>query len=492
MKHTGLGALMKRLPLELQKKIAAMSCEAVDEAARRFVHCVGLRFKASDWFNGLMPPSALLEGDVTNFEFYEHLHSTSHFIPFVEKIVVPQGSKLCVIGDVHGDLAYLVDVLAQLQQQGLLDADYRLIDPTAYIGLVGDYTNRNTHSVEVMLVLFYLYRHNLGRVFLLRGNHEYAISTRVMYDQYQQFLGEPDCDVEHTDRPRIRDAFIAEMGRKFSLYSFPDLLYWFDFLPLAVYIGCYDEQRKQDTYISLSHGGIEPGYNPSNLLAGEARFERLGKLERNKAMQELFNACHPGPELDEGGSNPQVISQQSFDDILARLSEVGMHSFVESYAMNDAVVDLMQNHNPFKIRIGMQWNSFLTDTNDAIVCAGSQRHRNLLFGRALTNYFLAQSSTTDHRLVSFVRGHQHLDDLDPVIGLDSPMLSQLRERQGIVRQWDGLVYTMGDGGSATGWQAFLMVTTGKTLQDWTATHYFRNDRAVPFEKKVTPFIATEK
>ncbi len=475
MKHAKLSTLVKRLPAEIQKKFDTMSFEAVDEAAHRFVHSVGLRFKAGDWLNELMPPRELLEGDVTKFEFFEHVHSTSHFVPFVEKALVPQGSRLCIIGDVHGDIAYLIDVLGELQRQGVLDEEYRLIDPTVHIVFLGDYTNRNAHGVEVMLVLFYLYRHNMGRVFLLRGNHEYAISTRVMYDQYQQFYSENNREVVHKHDVPSKDSLIAEMSHKFSLYNFPNLLYWFDFLPLAAYIGCYDEQARQIDYISLCHGGIEPGYNATHFLSSQARFERLVQLDRSKALRELIS------------NNNIPNATQTFEVLFKRLQDIGMHAFVDSY-IEDKAVDLMKNHSPLKLRIGMQFNSFLTDNNDAIACASSQRHRNLLFGRELTRYFLEQGDTAGHRVISIIRGHQHLDEHDPVVGLDSPMLTQLRQRQGIVRQWDGMLYTMGDGGSATGWQAFLIVTTGKSLQEWTATHYFRADTELPFETKETLFI----
>ena len=475
MKQKKLSQLVGRLPEKIQQKIKNLSFEPVDEAAKRFVHSVGLRFKAGEWLAGFLPSSASLEGDVSDFEFFEHHHSTSHFLPFTEKVVMSQGSKVCIIGDVHGDLEYLTDVLAQLQTQGLLEQDYQLIDPTAYIALVGDYTNRNPHSVEVMLVLFYLYRHNLGRVFLLRGNHEYAISTRVVYDLYQQFLGDRSLETAHGG-VAIKHALIAEMSKKFSLYSFPDLLYWFDFLPLATYLGAYDEKARQFMYMTVCHGGIEPGYSAASLLSGPAKFERLKMLDRAAALKKLKEA-NILPAVDE-----------LFSAMGRRLRDIGMGAFVDSFTFQHGPVDLTREQNPRKVRLGMQWNSFLTENNGNLPLATSQRHRNFLFGEALTRYFLEQSSAPGHKVISIIRGHQHLDDVDPSIGLDSPMLSLLRENEGMVRQWKGMVHTLGDGGSATGWQAFLIVTTGKTLEEWTTTHYYRADLEQPFESKTLPFI----
>ena len=470
MSHTKLGALLGRLPVKLQKKIKEMSFEVVDEAACRFVHSVGLRFKAGDWLHGNMPHSTMLEGDVTEFKFFEDNHTTTHFTPFVEKVVVPPGSKICVLGDVHGDLEYVIDVLEDLQRQGFIDKEYHCIDPSVYLVFLGDYTNRNHNSIEVMLLIFYLYRHNLGRVFLLRGNHEYAISSRVVYDLYQNFLSDRSGDeAVHRQSAINKDALIAEMGRKFSMYQFPNLLYWFDFLPLAAYIGCYDESAQQVQYISLCHGGIEPGYDAAPFLSSESRFELIQSLDRSVAIQNLIDH--------------KIVSNAAttIDHMFGRLRDIGMQGFVETFTGSNNVVDLTQQHNPRRLRLGMQWNSFLTGNNTEIPFASSQRHRNFLFGRELTEYFFEQDAARGHRVVSMIRGHQHLDDLDEAAGLDSPMLSQLREQKGIVRQWGGMVHTMGDGGSATGWQAFMVVTTGKALSEWKSQHHFRMNVKKQFE-----------
>lgn len=475
MSHTKLGALLGRLPVKLQKKIKEMSFKAVDEAACRFVHSVGLRFKAGDWLHGNMPHSTMLEGDVTEFKFFEENHTTTHFIPFVEKVIVPPGSKVCVLGDIHGDLGYVIDVLEELQRQGLVDKEYHCTDPSVYLVFLGDYTNRNHNSIEVMLVIFYLYRHNLGRVFLLRGNHEYAISSRVVYDLYQQFLSDHSASESSSQQSAvIKDALIAEMGRKFSMYQFPDLLYWFDFLPLATYIGCYDESVGKTQYISLCHGGIEPGYDAKSFLASEARFDLMQKIDRAGAIQKII-------------SRKIVPNAAAMIDLMfERLRGIGMQGFVETFATSS--LDLTQQHNPRRLRLGMQWNSFLTENNVEVPFASSQRHRNFLFGRELTKYFFEQESAIGHQVVGMIRGHQHLDDHDEVIGLNSPMLSQLREQNGIVRQWGGMVHTMGDGGSATGWQAFLIVTTGKTLAEWKSRHHFRMNLKKQFETIEQPFI----
>jgi hypothetical protein len=475
MKHTNFHALLERMPQQLRKKIEELSFDVVDESAKRFVHSSGLRFKAADWQNGHMPSQVVLEGDVSSFEMFEPSHSTTHFTPFVEKIRVPQGSKICTLGDIHGDIWYLINVLEELQRQGYLDEEYKITNPEFYLAFVGDYTNRNPHSVEVMLTIFYIHRQNLGRVFLLRGNHEYAISTRITYDMYQ-ILHRDQNPAALQQHSHVKDVLIAEMSRKFSLYNFPDLLYWFDFLPMAVYIGCFDDVSRQFNYITLCHGGIEPGFSSAALLQGKARFELIKNLDRYSVMRKLV----------QDKVLPDAENRLKF--VYDVIAQKGLTSFAQSFSEAGHVVDLGMHHEPRQLRLGMQWNSFLTESNDAISIASSKKHRNFLFGRALTEYFFAQGSTPEHRLISMIRGHQHLDELDPEMGLNSPMLTQLRASNGLVRQWDGALYTMGDGGSATGWQSFMIITTGKVLSDWTYTHYFRSDIYDSFEQKTTVFF----
>lgn len=468
-----LGDLMARLPRQLQEEIQNISFKGVDDAARRFVHAVSQTFREASWLHDQRPSQEVLRGDVDAFSFDEHNHVTSLFTPFVERVEVSIGSNICILGDIHGDLHYLVSVLEELQQQGMLDADYRLLDTTSYIGFVGDFTNRGTSSIEVMLVIFYLYQKNLGKVFLLRGNHEYVSSARYIYEMHLEFLKQGGDPLRHDSA--VKQAVIAQMHQKLECYNFPDLLYWFDFLPMAVYIGSKEEHSSRLNYMMLCHGGLELGYDPKPFLASDARYECIQKLVRNPALQRLALLDKQYP-------------YDFFVMMLERLTKIGMQAFVDSFLTQESGLDLQQERNPHRVRLGMQWNSFLTENDDLLPLATSQRHRNLLFGKQITAHLLRDSSTTQHELINVVRGHQHLDDSDPEIGLHAPMLSLLRQNQGVVRQWDGMVYTMGDGGSVTGWQAFLMITVGKDKEAWRATHYFRPSETMHFNSADCSFM----
>jgi hypothetical protein len=296
-----------------------------------------------------------------------------------------------------------------------------------------------------------------------------------LYDAHQQFIQERSSDPNHPGH-YLKDTLIGQMSRSFSLYNFPDLLYWFDFLPISVYIGGFDDVAQKYHYLNVCHGGLEPGYSPLALLTSDARFERIKVLERNRAIQQVIAAG-----VVDGGA-------ERFAALFERLADIGLTDFAASYTQEGYVVDVTQRHAPRQLRLGMQWNNFLTQNNDQIDVASSVRHRNLLIGRELTRYFLQRDSTAHHEVISIMRGHQHLDDKDDLLGVDSPMLSQLRQQCGVVRQWGGAVYTMGDGGSASHWQAFVVVTTAATAQEWRRTHYFRKSVDEPFTSIIGPFV----
>ncbi len=91
----------------------------------------------------------------------------------------PGPGRLIAIGDVHGRLAKLEDLLGQIQPR----ADDRLV-------FLGDYVDRGPDSYEVVERLIAL-RRELPRTVLLRGNHEaflLALFREPVHGQRQVWL----------------------------------------------------------------------------------------------------------------------------------------------------------------------------------------------------------------------------------------------------------------------------------------------------------------
>lgn len=288
------------------------------------------------------------------------------FQPYVQKLVVSPRATVLFHGDLHGDIRSLVTWIDWLNKQGYL-RDFRVIRPETYLIFLGDYTDRGSYGVEVLYTLFRLKLANPERVFLLRGNHE-DVSLVVNYG----FLEETR----------------SKYGREFNLER---LLRAFDFLPVAIYLGC------QDDFIQCSHGGMEPGYNPQPLLGaeGELRFQLLGDLN-----QAQFRQTHPA-------------FQQQLDPASKRAAATYFEDFRPSSPIGPSL-------------LGFMWNDFSLLKGETQLAYDASR--GFVYGDRATGYLLEQAGTGAKRVRAVFRAHQHS-------GIPNPMMRRLKASQGVFRHW---------------------------------------------------------
>lgn len=83
-------------------------------------------------------------------------------VPNISEIHVPENGKLVVVGDIHGQLSDLLNILD----------DGGMPSETNFYLFNGDFVDRGANSVEVITVLFSLFCAYPGCVFFNRGNHE--------------------------------------------------------------------------------------------------------------------------------------------------------------------------------------------------------------------------------------------------------------------------------------------------------------------------------
>ena len=288
------------------------------------------------------------------------------FQPYAQKLAVAPGATVFFHGDLHGDIRSLITWMDWLNQQGYL-RDFRLVRPETYLVFLGDYTDRGSYGVEVLYTLFRLKLANPERVFLLRGNHE-DVNLVMNYG----FL----------DETRLK------YGREFNLER---LLRAFDFLPVAIYLGC------QDDFIQCSHGGMEPGYNPQPLLGAEGalRFQLLGDLN-----QAQFRQTHPA-------------FQQLLDPKSKRTAAAYLQDFRPTSPIGPSL-------------LGFMWNDFsLLPGEPQLVYDAS---RGFVYGDRATGYLLDQAGTGAKRVRAVFRAHQHS-------GIPNPMMHRLKASQGVFRHW---------------------------------------------------------
>jgi hypothetical protein len=161
----------------------------------------------------------------------------------IEKIDLEKGSKLILKADLHGDYFSLIEMLRALQKQGYLDENFNVkkeYKEKIIIAFLGDYIDRGENSFEIINLLAKLKINNPNEIILLKGNHEdLNISKYYINDQEKHFY---------------QNEQLCENLDKF-----------FSSLPLAVLIGCKDENKKYQ-YTCLSHGAFDPDIDINKVL----------------------------------------------------------------------------------------------------------------------------------------------------------------------------------------------------------------------------------
>lgn len=131
-----------------------------------------------------------------------------------ETLVYVQSKPTIVIGDIHGNMASLIQILAKFSD----------FENANYVFL-GDYVDRGSYSIPVMTLLLALFNKYPENITLLRGNHEFS-HINQMYGFFDEIV------LNYSD---------------VSLWdSFQELFSW---LPLAAII---------NSSILCVHGGISP------------------------------------------------------------------------------------------------------------------------------------------------------------------------------------------------------------------------------------------
>lgn len=284
------------------------------------------------------------------------------FQPFAEKLVLPADATAVVMGDLHGDIRSLLKVLDELHRQKMLDG-FKLRDKHHLIFL-GDYTDRGHYGTEVLYTLLRLKAANPKQVHLVRGNHE---------------------DFTLVARYGFLDELRAKYGQAANVTK---LMRAYDLLPAVLYVG---DGRD---FLQMNHGGMEPGYDPRDLLAspGDGRFQLLGKLR-----QQAYHAAHPGWL----GADPVTLAY----------AKEFLRDFTPESPTTPAV-------------LGFMWNDFTVFADEPAL----GYDRSLVFGAAAAKHVLTHASTDKVRVRAVMRAHQH-------VGTLNPLMSRLVAQDGLFRHW---------------------------------------------------------
>lgn len=302
--------------------------------------------------------------------------SNQSFLPYAEKLIVEPEMRRIFRGDMHGDLPSLLSFLNELQKNGDLGEDFRLLKPLKLMFL-GDYVDRGVWGLEVIYLLLKLKTLNPESVFLVRGNHE---------------------DAEMADRLGFYQEYVAKFGKEDpESNGYKKLTAFYNSLPVVLYLGTKSEGPIY--FIQCCHGGIEWGYNPYELLNAEGkRFERINEFKRLTECSLLFK------------------------------HQVEVHSKGEKYLK--PLTELCQDFEPITpkkpVPIGFMWSEFNVGPEDKT--SYFEERGVFSCSKDLTSAAFSAASIGQNTLSAAIRAHQHAPN--------NPLMKLLLKTKGCVKLWE--------------------------------------------------------
>ncbi len=181
------------------------------------------------WFNGIFP-EIYYPDDQTN-ESYE-------VGAYIQKKIIPMGSKIICIGDLHGNIHGLIAIIEKLKQDRYLDKQLKLIKPNTYIIFLGDMVDYGVYGSDTLFTALQLRLRNPQNVFICRGNHE----------QVKSF------SKDFSNEVRERYPFLDDQAFENFTFTMAKLC---SVLPCALFLGIKDKPKAG--FALCCHGGIEEG-----------------------------------------------------------------------------------------------------------------------------------------------------------------------------------------------------------------------------------------
>lgn len=313
-------------------------------------------------------------------------------------------------GDLHGDIGNFVMSLLHLNEVhqkkvgsiAINDA-WKIIDPKVKLVFCGDFVDRGTYGVEVMQTLLKLKQINPDQVILVRGNHEDVT------------LGEK----EYTKARPVESSFHGQLR---ALYRNPQITTavasFYGSLPCALFV-----DTKGDV-VQYCHGGIEPAYLPTKLLAtGEKntceQLTHKNLLKRSEQYEAYRNSLSEGMDKQEHNMFEGISEGAGDEDTRDPI----VHDHVEQPGFKTSV-------GPQSC--GLLWNQFTTDRFSRY----SSRENSIICGTNLTTWYFKQFMD-QRKHITVRRAHQHGRTMEAVeeqrdgnkkkVTVDDPISGGLKE-----------------------------------------------------------------
>lgn len=284
-----------------------------------------------------------------------------------QKCKVPSGSKICIVGDIHGSGHSVLRILLDLKDKKFIDCDYKIKLKNFYFVFTGDYVERGLYGAEVWSLLLSLKLANWDNVFILRGNHENELQNENGYrDENGWLIGDEDYkDIV------FRKELELKYGEKNASELLKNFYLLYQRLPLALFL----ESGKDRSRVQFCHGSLDK----HNDLKKEALFEFF-QSNRNfliienpeeKLFQDFFwgdfSSNKFGQIIVDTGRIDKSIKRASSDNMLvARLLEkYGLKAVFRGHQHYDDILKLFDKSGELKSYKKIISNS---EKNDNKIC----------------------------------------------------------------------------------------------------------------------------
>lgn len=361
------------------------------------------------------------------------------FEPYALKLEVTSEEQTAFMGDIHGDITSFNMFLETLVAKGITDPeDPFIVTPKSNVILLGDYTDRGKHGVEVLYALSRFLRKNFTdepgkqRVFAVRGNHE-------------------DTGVNSYSPPGVHN-LCMELRSKFNDTRVIDTIEkFYNCLPLALFF------KSKTNALLCDHGGIEPGFADTQLLVNSPTrmsFILINRLYRKQLLEKLPAEYLPA---------------------LQRIQAKNLLKDFNPLCQTDSVLFQYQ----------FLWGDYEFESDsDPATPIEFHPGRGMKFPEQFTKMWFKMNSSATCQLVGNIRGHQHSHEtIDRILNKDGKSSTEEAglakiwvahdQQQPAEKLWPGIVCTLcacpNTGyGKLYGYDfgAYCILKTADQLADW--------------------------
>lgn len=332
-------------------------------------------------------------GNLPPKSFYD-LSIDSEFEPYVQRLILKNGTDCAFHGDIHGDIHSLIGFLSYLTNNKILGGEngFKVVDEKFKIFFLGDYTDRGWYGAEVLYTIFKLKNENPDQVILVRGNHEEA-STNIKYGLHEELLNKFGLELHETT----------------------DIYRVYNYLPIALFLGS-DQHNK---FILCCHGGLEIGFDPKDLLACKKEINNINQLFGKSMQRTNFNCLNEeAQQAIKDAISPNNINDLMEDFIpVSPIEGITIRNSREANPNNPYIVNQVSSSSN-----GFMWNDVIVNQDgDNIQHAKYSNGRGWAFGKLVSHAIMDFYTTKLAQVVAVFRAHQHgdTDMMQSIYNIDS-------------------------------------------------------------------------